>query len=67
MQQQAKMEFEFTLPFGEPELVTICAYCPDVRQRTLAVKVAGKTVSHGICPTCAAKMNQQMDVMEQSK
>jgi hypothetical protein len=34
---------------------TVCAWCPDF-DRT---DPSNKGVSHGICPTCAAKMNSQ--------
>lgn len=37
------------------QIVQICAWCPDARARTVALKAEGKIVSHGICPTCAEK------------
>jgi cytidine deaminase len=40
--------------------VSICGWCPDVRQRTLELVNQGKLVSHGMCPACQAKMEKQM-------
>ena len=36
-------------------IVTICAWCPHPRERTLALKAEGKVVSHGMCPSCREK------------
>jgi hypothetical protein len=40
------------------EPVTICAWCPEVRERTLALTRRGRVVSHGICPACAEKFKE---------
>lgn len=48
------------LPIETPEgaLVQICAWCPNVRERTLALKAEGKLVSHGMCPSCKEKFER---------
>lgn len=38
----------------------VCAWCPDF----VPSSVNNAGVSHGICPSCAAKMNAAIDVME---
>lgn len=37
-------------------LVMICAWCPDSKVKTAAALRAGKTVTHGMCPSCLATM-----------
>jgi hypothetical protein len=37
-----------------PTVVVVCAWCPTFDRRD----PKNKGVSHGICPTCAAKMLQ---------
>lgn len=32
--------------------VSVCAWCSDSQERTAALKRQGRTVTHGICPTC---------------
>lgn len=39
----------------EPALVSVCAWCPDARQRTAAAHAAGHDVTHGICERHAAE------------
>lgn len=34
------------------ELVSVCAWCPGQREKTLALEAAGKQVTHGICQDC---------------
>lgn len=38
------------------EIRTVCAYCDDAAERTLALTLAGYAVSHGICPVCIVKV-----------
>lgn len=43
---------------GEPSnkpLVAICGWCPNAKEKTKKAVDAGLRVSHGMCPTCAAK------------
>jgi hypothetical protein len=35
-----------------PPLVTVCSWCSDARQRTADAMLAGRDVTHGICPDC---------------
>lgn len=37
-------------------LVTVCAWCPDSAEQTAAARAQGREVTHGICPSCQAKM-----------
>lgn len=37
-------------------LVLLCAWCPNLAERTEAEHRAGKVVSHTICLACAEKM-----------
>lgn len=41
-------------------VVVICAWCPNSRERTLALVREGKEVSHGMCPACQALMEAQL-------
>lgn len=43
---------------SEP-VVIICGWCPGSREKTLELVKKGKIVSHGICPTCQDKMEDQ--------
>jgi len=39
-------------------IVSICGWCPNARERTLALKAEGKVVSHGMCPPCKEKFER---------
>jgi hypothetical protein len=41
------------------EVVSICGWCPDARQKTATLVAEGKTVSHTMCSSCAAKMEAE--------
>jgi hypothetical protein len=43
----------------EKQIVSICGWCPGAREKTLALVNEGKQVSHGMCPSCVAKMEAQ--------
>jgi hypothetical protein len=58
------------LPFAERNAreefscpITVCAWCPDAKERTRLAMIAngGRAVSHGMCPACSAKLNAEMD------
>lgn len=48
--------FEAIKGVAAPRLFTICAWCPNVRERTLAAKAEGAQVTHVICPRCKARL-----------
>jgi hypothetical protein len=50
----------------KPEIVTLCGWCPNVRERTLAVVQAGDHPSHTMCPACAKRMNDELDAKERT-
>jgi hypothetical protein len=38
------------------EIRSVCGWCPDARERTEALTLAGYAVSHGCCPQCITKI-----------
>jgi hypothetical protein len=38
-----------------PEIVAICAWCPDAAERTAAARAHGYDVSHTMCEPCAVR------------
>lgn len=34
------------------KLVSVCAWCPDAKAQTEAIRAQGHEVTHGICPAC---------------
>lgn len=36
-------------------MITICGWCVDARERTIAAHASGEEVSHGMCDACAAR------------
>jgi len=49
----------YPLPFARrrqpPYVATVCAWCPDVEERTADARSHGLDVSHTICPSCEAR------------
>lgn len=43
------------------DVVTICAWCPGAHERMIKVIAQGKMTSHGICPSCKARMDDELD------
>jgi hypothetical protein len=41
-------------------LVSVCAWCPDAREKTRQAIAAGHDVTHGICESCVAKFDEQI-------
>jgi hypothetical protein len=41
-----------------PTLVVVCAWCPTAQVDTAKAHALGQVVSHGLCPVCAAKLEQ---------
>lgn len=39
-------------------MITICAWCPDARERTLDAHAAGHQTTHTICAACAEKVER---------
>lgn len=37
------------------QIVTVCGWCPDAREQTIAARANGYDVSHGMCDACAKK------------
>lgn len=50
-----------------PTHVTVCSWCPDAAERTESARAHGFDVTHGMCPTCAAKAHAEMDAIEASR
>lgn len=40
-------------------LISVCAWCPDAHARSVAARATGAQVTHGLCPTCAARLQSQ--------
>jgi len=47
-----------------PKLVTVCAYCPDHWDRTVAARAHGFDVTHQICEPCNARLNAAIDAVK---
>lgn len=43
-------------------LKTVCAWCPDARERTREWVSAGFEVTHGMCPACFAAQRRLLDL-----
>ena len=41
-------------------MISICAWCSDSREKTAAAIAQGYSVSHGLCPACAVKVDAEM-------
>lgn len=52
-----------TETMSEPELVTICAWCPGASELTIQATDAGKRVSHGMCPACETAYRRELDAI----
>lgn len=48
-------------------IVTICGWCPDRIERTVAARAHGFDVSHGLCEACAARLNTDIDRLEAAR
>jgi len=49
-------------------MLTVCAYCPTLRNVTAVVITEGPRdghLSHGICAECLVLLNRQLDHVEQ--
>jgi hypothetical protein len=42
-------------------LIVVCAWCPDAAEQTAHATRQGAEVSHGLCPTCAAGLDAQIE------
>ncbi len=40
-------------------IVTLCGWCPDAKERTAAIVAAGDKPSHGMCPACLERMMKE--------
>jgi hypothetical protein len=45
-------------PVVEP-LAVVCAWCPGAREKTLALRLMGRDVTHGMCPACREKFERE--------
>lgn len=41
-------------------IVVVCGWCKDAREKTLEAMAQGAQVSHGMCPSCAAKFEADL-------
>lgn len=49
----------FFAPAAEKKIVSVCAWCPDNREKTAEAKANGFNVSHTICAHCDAQLKRQ--------
>ena len=49
--------------FAAMKLVVVCGWCPDKNAKTAEATFRGETVSHGLCPACAAKLEADLDAL----
>jgi hypothetical protein len=45
----------------ERRIVTVCGWCPDAPEQTAAARAHGFDVSHGICPACEKRWQEQSE------
>jgi hypothetical protein len=40
-------------------IITVCAWCPDRKEREKKAKESGHEVTHGICPECFERVKKE--------